>query len=208
MRGQATSHTPPPVGMCNHAGGPVKSRWRETPRLLRHFAQPNLPSRLLLRNAVAERVWLERLYRVPVTADFHGRLTLRPHRLLTGYIRLFRPARNGFRALHPCTTSASAMFSSIILPTSKTMTLLQWDRTVYVALAGGATRAVFDEELPQLFGCGDWTRTSNLRLMRPTSYHCSTPRYKKMHPHHRGCNCLTVLGFPAHHLSLTVSDFR
>ena len=28
------------------------------------------------------------------------------------------------------------------------------------------------------FGCGSWTWTNDLRVMSPTSYHCSIPRYK------------------------------
>lgn len=44
-----------------------------------------------------------------LAAGFHGGLTHRPHCLLMGYIRPFGPARNGFRALHPCTISALAM---------------------------------------------------------------------------------------------------
>lgn len=63
------------------------------------------------------------------------------------------------------------MLLDTILPTSKTIDPLAWDGIVYAALTGGASKAVFDEELPQLFGCGDWTRTSDLRLMRPTSFH-------------------------------------
>ena len=86
----------------------------------------------------------------------------------------------------PCTISALAMLLDTILPTSKTIDPLAWDGIVYAALTGGASKAVFDEELPQLFGCGDWTRTSDLRLMGPTNYHCSTPQYEK-HPHHHGC---------------------
>ena len=140
-----------------------------------------------------------------LAAGFHGGLTHRPHCLLMGYIRPFGPARNGFRALHPCTISALAMLLDTILPTSKTIDPLAWDGIVYAALTGGASKAVFDEELPQLFGCGDWTRTSDLRLMGPTSYHCSTPQYEK-HPHHHGCKRPTVLGLSAHHSSLTVSE--
>lgn len=120
------------------------------------------------------------------TAGFHDGLTHRPHCLLMGYIWPFGPVRNGFLALHPCTISALAMLLDTILPTSKTIDPLAWDGIVYAALTGGASKAVFDEELPQLFGCGDWTRTSDLRLMGPTSYHCSTPQYEK-HPHHHGC---------------------
>lgn len=91
--------------------------------------------------------------------------------LADGIYPAFGPARNGFRALHPCTISALAMLLDTILPTSKTIDPLAWDGIVYAALTGGASKAVFDEELPQLFGCGDWTRTSDLRLMRPTSFH-------------------------------------
>lgn len=54
------------------------------------------------------------------------------------------------------------------------MTLL-WDGAVYEALAGGATKAVFAEELPQLSGCGNWTRTSDLQLMGLASYRLLYP---------------------------------
>ena len=40
----------------------------------------------------------------------------------------------------------------------------------------GANYAKGQREIPLAFGSGSWIRTSDLRVMSPTSYHCSIPR--------------------------------
>lgn len=51
-----------------------------------------------------------RLYRVPIASDFHGRVRASPIWLADRTNPALLPARNGFRALSPCTRPALAIF--------------------------------------------------------------------------------------------------
>src|SRR3979490_2552234 len=52
-------------------------------------------------------------------------------------------------------------------------------------------RAVRYERL--WFGSGEWIRTTDLRVMSPTSYHCSTPRRRAKYSCFWCCNGVFVL---------------